>query len=168
MTYVEPTDLLQWPGARELAEVATPESRPIIPAELMALTITGGDRSQYDAEQQADADEALDRIQTEIANTTQIMDGYLGQRYALPLDPVPSILRACAKDIVRYRLHKDLQHDEKSAVYRRYKDAIKLLEQVRDGAMSLGIGDPQPAGGQVKISSGPRQFDRAGLADFGA
>lgn len=166
MPYVAPTDLLQWPGARELAEIATPESRPIIPAELLTLTINDGDRSEYDADQQADADEALDRIQTEIDNTRQLIDGYLGQRYALPLDPVPSILRAWAKDIVRYRLHKDLQHDEKSAVYRRYKDAIKLLEQVRDGVLSLGIGDPNPVGGDVKISSGPRQFDRAGLADF--
>jgi phage gp36-like protein len=166
MPYVAPTDLLQWPGARELAEVATPESRPIIPADLLTLTITGGDRSEYDEDQQADADEALDRIQTEIENARQLIDGYLGQRYLLPLDPAPTILRTWAKDIVRYRLHKDLQHDEKSAVYRRYKDAIKLLEQVRTGALSLGVEDPRQPGGQVLVSSGGRVFDRAGLEDF--
>ncbi|WNP66694.1 phage protein Gp36 family protein [Pseudomonas aeruginosa] len=46
------------------------------------------------------------------------------------------------RDIGRYLLHKDRISDDKDAILRNYKDALKFLQMVADGTFSLGAEDP--------------------------
>lgn len=78
-----------------------------------------------------------------IADAGALIDGYLAGRYALPLPTVPSVLPRLAATIARYLLH-DQQASEQ--VRQQYDDAIRFLERVARGDISLG---PSPAGESV-------------------
>lgn len=166
--YLTPLDLLASPGAQELGQAAADEHGAVVEAELMAATLSGGDRTGYTAEQIARADAALARIEQLIADVGELIDGYLAGRVTLPLNPVPGILRAWATDIFRYRLHHDLPDGDRNPIAARYRDAVKSLSLVRDGKLSLGGLDPVAAAGsnEVRVSAPERVFTRETLADF--
>jgi phage gp36-like protein len=149
MPYVTHVQLAERPGARELAQVASDEHRPVVDSALMELTLTGGDRSEYDAEDIAAADDALARIDEAIADADGLIDGYLAKRgYTLPLNPVHRLVTTWSRDITRYLLHKDrLTAESNDPIYRNYKDAIRSLEKVAAGTLSLGDGDDQNTAG---------------------
>lgn len=88
------------------------------------------------------------------------IDSYLAARYTLPLASVPTILRDCAVDIARYRLHDRGVPDR---VKDAYKDRIAWLRDVTKGITSLGINtdDLTPASaGLPEMTSGGRVFAR--------
>lgn len=88
------------------------------------------------------------------------IDSYLAARYTLPLASVPVILRDCAIDIARYRLHDrglpDLVADN-------YKHRIAWLRDVAAGKASVGLAPealtPNTAG-LPEMTSGGRIFAR--------
>lgn len=88
------------------------------------------------------------------------IDSYLAARYSLPLASTPVILRDCAVDIARYRLHdRGLPDLVKDA----YKDRIAWLRDVAKGTASLGINTDtlSPASaGLPEMTSGGRVFAR--------
>lgn len=164
--YLTPADLLQSPGALELGQGAADKDASTIDATLMTLTIEAGDRSAYTADQIADADAALVRINRVIADVGELIDGYLAvARFALPLASVPGILRGWATDLFRYRLHDGLGEDSQIAA--RHKNAIKALEAVRDRKLSIGIADTAAtSAGEVLTNAPGRVFTRAELSDY--
>jgi phage gp36-like protein len=95
-----------------------------------------------------------------------LIDGYLSQRYTLPLSAVPAFLKTICIDIALYRLASNpalLSED----VRRRYDDALKFLRDIAAGKAALGLpdgGDGAPseaAGAQIiLIESGDRVFSR--------
>jgi phage gp36-like protein len=151
----------------ELAQVASSNHAAVVDAELMDRTLRGEDRSSYPADAIAAADEAKARILELVDDATGVIDGYLAKRYTLPLATTPRILATWARAIVRYRLNKDRQTDERSdPVVRDYRDAIKFLQQVAEGKFSLGVADPEqgPASdGEVRFESGAKVFGRRAL-----
>lgn len=144
MSYLTHADLLQSPGATELAQAAADDDA-IVGADLMAATLAGADRSVWTAKAIAAADAALARIDRLLADVGELIDGHLGARYTLPLDPVPGIVRGWATDILRYRLHDDLAAD--SHIAARYRDALRLLDLVRNGKLALGASPQQASPG---------------------
>lgn len=89
------------------------------------------------------------------------IDSYLASRYSLPLVSVPVILRDCAVDIARYRLHDRGVPDR---VKEAYKDRIAWLRDVASGKASLGLDDLTPASaGLPEMTSGGRVFARETL-----
>lgn len=70
-----------------------------------------------------------------LAAASSIIDGYCGQRYALPLNPLPLVAKEYCLDIARYRLDRIRSRED---VRQRYEDAIRYLEQVGKGLVSLG------------------------------
>lgn len=88
------------------------------------------------------------------------IDSYLAARYRLPLASVPVILRDCATDIARYRLHDRGLPDR---VRDTYKDRIAWLRDVAAGKASVGLAPealtPNTAGLPV-MTSGGRIFAR--------
>lgn len=162
--YVTLVQLADSPGALELAQVASTSHEAIVGAELMDLTLRGGDRSAYSAPEIAAADEARARIEELVAETAGLIDGYLARRYTLPLAAVPVILATWARAIVRYKLHSHREGDERSdPVVRDYRDALRFLQQVAEGKFSLGLQDPEqsPANdGDVRFEGGPKVFGR--------
>jgi len=163
--YLTHADLLQSPGATELAQAATADDAPVVPAALMAATLEGSDRSAWAAEQIATADEALARIDRLIADTGELVDGYLGARYTLPLLTIPGIVRAWATDVLRYRLHDNLDAD--APIASRYRDAVAGLSLIRDGKLSLGVAEVATApSGSPASSAPPRVMTRERLEQY--
>jgi phage gp36-like protein len=66
---------------------------------------------------------------------SELIDTYCGNRYHLPLDPLPVAMRAFCIDIARYRLDRIRSRDD---VRQRYEDAIRFLEQLTKGVVSIG------------------------------
>lgn len=143
MPYISHAQLAERPGARELAQVATAEHLPLVDYALMEATLLGGDRSAWAAEDIAAADDALLRIDDAVNDAQATIDGFLGVRGYLPLDPVPAIVSTWARAITRYYLHQDrIRTDEKSdPIVRDYRDALRLLELTAAGKFSLGAND---------------------------
>lgn len=101
-----------------------------------------------------------------IAYACELADGYLMGRYALPLETAPSILRHLCTDIARHWLHQrrinaaELPKPLQAA----YDNAVKLLVQIRDGKIHLGIRaaaaateKPQPEGGAYNVRGKAKQ-----------
>ena len=171
MAYITPADLAERPGAKELAQVATPEHKRIADTALMDATMRGGDRSAWSAADQADADAAMARIQDAVSEADSLIDGYLAKRgYALPLDPVHPLVAAWCRAIARYMLHKNRTTlESKDPIARGYTDAQRLLQQTADGKFSLGADDVVATGGSstdVRFSYPEPVFGRKQLNSF--
>lgn len=77
-------------------------------------------------------------VQSAIQDATEEINGYIGGRYALPLQNVPSNLERMACDIARYRLYFQQPTEE---VRQRYDDAISFLKLVANNKAHLQIQD---------------------------
>jgi phage gp36-like protein len=111
------------------------------------------------------------RVEAAIAGAGELIDGYLRGRYVLPLSPVPLLLNTLAVDITRYRLYGlRIRITPAEMVVQSYKDAIKLLEQIQVGKVSLGTeaigGGVAPATGGVQVTAPDRVFTRENLGDY--
>ena len=101
-----------------------------------------------------------------LADASEEIDGYVGARHALPLDPVPGpLVRICVQIGVYLRcssadLATDLQKD-------RAESARRFLRDVSKGAVSLGPADPDPPAAAsepgVQFESGAKVLDRDSL-----
>lgn len=160
--YVTLEQLAELPGARELSQVASDAHGALVDPALLELSLTGGDRSAYDADEIAAADQAIERIEEAVRDAGGLIDGYLGSRYALPLASTPSMLAIWARAIARYRLHGNrLTGENNDPIVRDYRDAIRFLEQVAAGKFSLGVEDPAGAGvGDAQFCGGRRDWGR--------
>lgn len=176
MPYITHAELAERPGARELAQVATPENRPVVAIELMDATLRGLDRAAWSTEEVADADAALRRIDDAVAEGDALIDGYLAKRgYAVPMElsaeSARKLIAGWSRAIARYLLQKDSISDEKtSAIARDYRDAVRLLDATAKGSFSLGADDPQAPGASsatdVRFSYPVPVFGRQQLKAF--
>lgn len=104
-------------------------------------------------------DNALEAADVEI-------DGYLGERYTLPLSPVPNIINKQAVDVAIYNLYARRQGPP-DHWQSRYNNVIRFLEKVVKGDISLGAGDPEAGlADNVEVSSSDRIFSRDTLKGF--
>ena len=97
---------------------------------------------ETDQARQEAVDKAVaDRTAKAIADASALIDGHLAGRYAVPLAPVPPIVRKHAVDLAVYNLYarKDLVPEVRT---QRHKDAMKFLEAVAAGKNSLGVATP--------------------------
>lgn len=168
--YITLAKLAERPGALELAQVASTAHQDEVPAELMDLSLRGGDRSAFAPSLIVQADEALARIVEAVEKADGTIDGFLRRRgYPLPLIPVPPIVAEWSRAIARYYLHKDNISDERTnPIARDYRDAMKLLQMVAEGKFSLGIDDPLASDVQRDVRSfgAERQFTADTLRDY--
>lgn len=109
-------------------------------------------------------------IDLAIADAGELLDGYLRGRYSLPLVPAPGLLKTLAVDVAVWRIYsRRVRLALPEAIDARYKNAIKLLEQIQSGKINLGIGaivTPQPASSGPQFSAPDRVFTRDTLSDY--
>jgi phage gp36-like protein len=86
---------------------------------------------------QGRVDEAVKQADAEI-------DSYCGSRYMVPLPIVPDLVRKFSVDIAIYNLYSRHMEVMPETRAERYKNAIRQLEAVSKGTVSLGI-DPSPS-----------------------
>lgn len=149
MTYATPAALLDRFGAAELLGLIN--TRSIDPADPVAVLAA------------LDAAPAVARA---LADAAADIDAYLAGRYALPLASVPPVLERIACDLARYRLYDRAPTE---AVRQRYEDAVRVLEQIARGTVTLGLpaaDAPAPVSGRVEFSAPPRRFSRDSLGGF--
>jgi len=104
-------------------------------------------------------DEAV--LATAIANVEELVDGYLRGRYELPFIAVPSMVRGLAVNLLRHELYvRRPEGDVPEPVKVAYANAIKVLEQIRDGRVTLGVasGKAAPAPLEIRVKSRPQRF----------
>jgi phage gp36-like protein len=112
-----------------------------------------------------------DVVTRSIADADGEIDGYVGSRHTVPLDPVPAIIRKCSVDIAIYNLYSRRNWDAPAVRKERYQAAIKFLELVARGTVSLGADDPDGAGGtrtaaELTTDANERVFTRDKLGSF--
>lgn len=101
-------------------------------------------------------DAVLDRA---LAGASAEIDGYLARYAGATLD-LPILTRYCC-DMARYRLYRDAAPEE---VRLRYRDAIRFLEMVAAGKISLGATAESAASeGTVSFTTGQKVFAREDL-----
>ncbi|MBF0445037.1 MAG: DUF1320 family protein [Magnetococcales bacterium] len=154
MSYATPQNLLQWYGAKELAQTATPDDLVVVPAQLMRLTIEGGNRDAFSLEEIASADKALERITAALSEATLLIESYISRRYELPItdtvvqgSPLP---RSCGA-MARRLLYDDAVPQE---VEKRYEHTLGWLRDLANNRADLNLNTTSQ--GQVGV----------GLADF--
>lgn len=88
-----------------------------------------------------------------------IADGTLKPRFAVPISPVPDLLRTLVCDLARYQLYVD---DQPLVVVERKRTALSTLSAIAAGTLDLGIASLAPPHGEVLMVSGPpRLFSRS-------
>lgn len=103
-----------------------------------------------------------------LQRASNTIDAYLSARYPLPLTVVPDQLVDICCDIARYKLC-GAEVTETDEVRNRYKDAVKTLEQIRDGKIDIGLtvaGAAPAESASVRVSGGGRTFTRDNLKDY--
>jgi phage gp36-like protein len=108
--------------------------------------------------------ESVDRA---LVDASAFIDGYLGSRYTVPITPTPAILKRYAVDVAVHYLadRAGVNTDERR---QRYTDAVRFLERVAEGKLSLGASTPPPTSGNntAQIASADRVFTRDNMKDF--
>lgn len=106
------------------------------------------------------------RIDNAITDIDALVDAKLAPRFTLPLASVPRVLRNIACDLVRARLYEDRITDH---VASRERQALKLLDEISAGKLSLGLDDAAqltPAADGPQFTTPARVFTAGTLADY--
>lgn len=76
-----------------------------------------------------------------IADATDLIDTYIGAKYDLPLTEVPSVLTRVCCELTMYFASADApsQTEENKE---RYRNAVRWLEMLAKGTVSLGLDAP--------------------------
>lgn len=89
------------------------------------------------------------------------VDGYLSQRYALPLPRVPTLVKRLSARITRFRVYTSRPGSAEEWLTDDYKRAVSDLEKIAKGEMGIGLAalgaDPgaSAAAGVLSSSTAP-------------
>lgn len=84
------------------------------------------------------------RVDEAIAQADAEIDSYCGERYAVPFGAPPDIIRKISVDIAIYNLCSRLVREMPEVRAERYRAAVRQLEAISKGRISLGV-DPAPS-----------------------
>lgn len=137
-------------------------------ASLTDLTERAGEteiRQIADHDRDGLADPAV--IAAALEDADNLIDGYIGRRYSLPLSAVPALVRTWAVSIARYVLHRNGAPDHVKADH---EAALAALKDVARGlvALPVAVGQTAPAAvlGPVIGSHPPEVFTVERLRGF--
>lgn len=164
--YITPAQLATGPEAlQELSQLLG-----VADQDLLLATINGSDRTAWTVDEIAAADAALATLEAYIERADSEINARLSHRgYSVPMSAESfPILMVWAAAITRYHLARmrDRTSEETGRVERDYRDALRALQMVADGKLSLGAGDPLAAAQQtaaVHVTSNPRIMTRESL-----
>ncbi len=101
------------------------------------------------------------RVTEAIADADAEIDAYCAGRYTVPFSTVPAVIKKLSVDIAVYNLYSRCPSEEETPPVRqeRYKYALKMLESISKGTITLGV-FPEPTGGTEQIKSSRTKADR--------
>lgn len=90
-----------------------------------------------------------DRIAEAIESGAEEIDTYIGGRVKLPINEnIPPILSKYNVDIAIYNLYSRVKEDIPETRAQRYKNAVRFLEKVSEGKITLGLQPPPSPPGE--------------------
>jgi len=103
-----------------------------------------------------------------IADADATIDAYCQGRYSVPLSPVPEKIRQVSVDIAIYNLYSRRGDVIPEVRKDRNREAVRFLEKVADGKITLGAATPCPTNTEntVSIDGSDRIFTRDKMAGF--
>ena len=109
-----------------------------------------------------------DKVTAAIADADATIDAYCQGRYTLPLSPVPPKITQISVDIAVYNLYSHSDLEMPDVRKERNKEAIRFLERVAAGTISLGASTPAQANtdNAVSMDSNARIFTRSKMDGF--
>lgn len=134
--------------------------KKLLPEEtIIQLTDDGNLGEVY----QGHVDEAIAQADAEI-------NSYCGTKYSVPFATVPDIVKKISVDIAIYNLYSRRVEEIPETRADRYKNAIKQLEGIAKGLISIGE-DPAPAAStqgspEVNKTENDRIFTRDKMGGF--
>lgn len=141
MTYASQDDLTQRFGEAELVQLTDPMGAGVADAAVIAVALTDAD---------------------------QVINGYVAARYAVPLAPVPDLVRRWACDLARYFLHSagvpELVEKNYLAAVAGLKDVAKGIVRLEAAGLSATTAPADDFG--ALVDAAPRVFDARNLDDF--
>lgn len=84
------------------------------------------------------------RVAEAISQADAEIDSYCGGRYSVPFSTVPEVVRKISVDIALYTLYCRRVEEAPAVRTERYRNAIRQLEGIARGLISLGV-DPAPS-----------------------
>lgn len=79
-------------------------------------------------------------VEKAIAESSDIIDAYIGKRFKLPLPGIPSVLRTICVDLSIYNLYERVTElNVSDGMQLRYKNALSLLKGIAEGEVSIGV-----------------------------
>lgn len=84
------------------------------------------------------------RVDEAIAQADAEVDSYCGGHYSVPFGTTPEIVKKLSVDIAIYNLYSRRVEELPGVRAQRYKNAVRQLEAIAKGTLSLGV-DPAPA-----------------------
>jgi phage gp36-like protein len=111
---------------------------------------------------------AIDAVQVgrALTDTDAVINGYVGVRYRLPLDPVPELVTDLALSIAIYKLHV-FAPDPK--VKDDYDQALRTLRDISSGTVRLdaaGIASPSSGAEGVQFTDRERPLSPESMTGF--
>lgn len=107
--------------------------------------------------------EVVDRALTD---TDAVINGYLKDRYVLPLAETPALITDLALAIAIYKLHIYAPNEK---IVADYKDALRALRDIATGIVKLSVAGAQVAetgGSGARITDRERPFTAQNLKGF--
>lgn len=113
------------------------------------------------------------KAQKHLDDAAVLIDAHLLRRYPAPAARIHALTKTVCMDIARYRM-SGAETLETNPVRARYKDAIKILESIRDGEIDLGAAlasgdgeaDPVISMDRVSTITGHTAFAASQIADY--
>lgn len=110
-------------------------------------------------------------VASAIAAADAEIDSYCGARYAVPFTTVPAVIKTCSVDMAIYHLYSRTQETMPETRAARYKNAVRLLDAIAKGTVSLGTAaTPTPStdasSAECTKTSDDRIFTRTKLRGF--
>jgi phage gp36-like protein len=113
-----------------------------------------------------DNDDVIDSgaVERALSDASDEINTYVGKKYQLPLPSVPSVMIRVCVDIAMYRMSTGLALTEEKR--NRFDDAVRYLERVADGRISLGYDNGSTATeavGDAELITSRRRFSRGSM-----
>ena len=100
-------------------------------------------------------------VEEALIYSSTLIDGYLRGKYTLPLSTQFPLLRVVAIDICIYRLYsRRIYTDIPETISENYKNAIRTLEQLKKGVITLESSDNQEVKSSGEYRTNKTVLDR--------
>jgi phage gp36-like protein len=136
-------------------------------SEQVLISLTDDEGSAPVSLEEADP-KIIKRLNDAIQMAEHEINGYCLTKYPVPFNPIPGLIGKLAVDISLYNLFSRRGYNEDSpdkSIVDRYKTAVKTLESISKGLVSLGMNAPDPVT-EVIVHSSHKIFGRNKMRDF--